>query len=200
MSTAGPLGGWGKGMSSKEQNRRQRADLARLKKLGLYRGNARKNPTRYGKSLIKKYADVLAGKAAVVKAPSKAAARAYRDEGSKAPGTVRVSGDRIVVPKLRGEKLRYDKKRKEVIGYWKDKATGKTYKKHVTKTGTDLETFSKRDDIIYSLLWMRGSEAERMFFSQYKELLNFIEPYGGMKRLGRYVEILDADAIEDGDE
>ena len=60
-------------------NKKARGELARLKELGLYRGNARKNPTRYAKEQIIKYRDVLEKRAKVITVPKRGAAREYTE-------------------------------------------------------------------------------------------------------------------------
>lgn len=77
--------------------------LRELKKLGLFGGRVRA-PSKYGVSQTKKFSDVLTGKAAVVTAPPKAV-REYR-----AAGRFKVKGRKIVVPKEKGERVKYDKK------------------------------------------------------------------------------------------
>jgi len=100
------------------KNRDTQHKLARLKKIGLYKGNARKRPTKYGKFLVKKYSDVLSGEAAVISAPSYGEARRYRSEtGNK---LFRVSRNKIVVKKKKGETFKYDKRSKAVVSYSKE--------------------------------------------------------------------------------
>jgi hypothetical protein len=82
---------------SKAQVVRDKKALQTLKKTGLYGGkiDLRRAPTPYQKSQIRKFADVIAGKAAVVrpKQPSR-----YRDR-------FLVKGDKVIVPRRKGERI-----------------------------------------------------------------------------------------------
>jgi hypothetical protein len=98
----------------------QKKKLSRLKKRGLYKPkNTRKAPTRYGLSLLKKFSDVLTGKASVVTVKEKRrkgykAAKKYA-HGETKPGTVRVVRNKIIVPTSKGERATYSKKRGEIL-------------------------------------------------------------------------------------
>lgn len=95
-------------MSSKKSDRAQyQSGLKKLREVGLYTGkaDARKKPSPYLKSILKKYSDVLSGKAIVVE--NKAAAKLYK-------GTFRTSGDLVIIPKAKGEKIYASKKTGEI--------------------------------------------------------------------------------------
>lgn len=90
------------------RNKSVRGDLAKLRRSGLYKPkDARAKPTRYGKSLIAKFADFLTGTAKSVKVSSKIA-KQY--EGGDRPGTVRRVRNRIVVPAQPDERVTYSAK------------------------------------------------------------------------------------------
>jgi hypothetical protein len=80
-----------------------KARLKELKKHGLYSGDLRKSPTRYAKSLIGKFGDVLSGRAAVVKTPSTAAAKVYKS-GYKTKGKL------VIVPTTPDRTITFNKK------------------------------------------------------------------------------------------
>lgn len=91
-----------------------KSSLKQLRKLGLYNPkNARKAPTRYAKSLVKQYSDVLGAKprVEVVKVPAKAVAALkgqYRVKRSK-------KGAVAIVPKAGGMKAGYSKKHGTIV-------------------------------------------------------------------------------------
>lgn len=86
--------------------------LKQLKKLGLYNPKApRKAPTRYAKSLTKKYSDVLKGQADVVRVP-----RSYQKEIAGQFRTKRAKkGAVAIVPKAGGMHARYSKKEGSIV-------------------------------------------------------------------------------------
>jgi len=86
-----------------------RERLKILKKQGLYSGDLRKKPTRYAKSLIHKFSDVIAGRATAVKLPDAKAAKPYA-EGYK------TKGDRVVIPTAPGQTFRFNPKTAEIEG------------------------------------------------------------------------------------
>jgi hypothetical protein len=83
---------------SKAQASRDKRALQKLRSTGLYTGkiDLRKAPTRYQKSLMGRFADVLAGKAAVVRP---ADPKAYKRAG------FRTAGKAVIVPKRKGERI-----------------------------------------------------------------------------------------------
>jgi hypothetical protein len=98
--------------TSKSDTQALKDKLKVLKKHGLYSGDLRKQPTRYAKSLIKKFDDVISGNAQVVKVPKtkgEKQARAKARELADAFGdTVRAKGSHVIVKvKDKGEKARY---------------------------------------------------------------------------------------------
>jgi hypothetical protein len=86
-----------------------RARLKELKKHGLYTGDLRRSPTRYAKSLIGKFGDVLSGRAAVVKTTSRATAKVY-DKGYKTKGKL------VIVPTDPTRVFTFNKKTGEIEG------------------------------------------------------------------------------------
>jgi len=93
-------------MSTKNTTGKQaRAALKKLSKLGLYKGDLRKKPTRYGLKKISEYSDVLSGNATVVKPRNP----------ERFKNIFRVEGDKVIVPRRKGEKISVDKKTKEIV-------------------------------------------------------------------------------------
>lgn len=94
----------------------QKSGLKKLREKGLYKPKKpRAAPTKYGKSLLSRFADVLSGKASVVTAVEKGrkgfkAASKYARSGNDKMGTVRVVRNKIVVPTQAGEIARFSKK------------------------------------------------------------------------------------------
>jgi hypothetical protein len=93
--------------------RQFRKDVAKLKKLGLVskKTDARKQqPTRYMRSLVRSFADVLKGEAKAFSVPKKEAP-IYKGAGH------RVKGHKVVVPTPHGEKVRRAKTVEGVPSY-----------------------------------------------------------------------------------
>lgn len=103
----------------------QKAQLKKLRDTGLYKPkNPRKAPTKYAKSLLKRFADVLSGSSKAVTADYKTA-RKYSDKTAKT-GEVRSKGNKVIVPVLPGEKVTVSKRKHEVEVYRKLE-TGQKY-------------------------------------------------------------------------
>ena len=82
--------------------------ISKLEKAGLVQKGASRAPTRSGIETIKQYRDVIEGRAHVVKAPR--SVREKYKSTEKRP-TIRVKGDRIVIPKkVKGERVHLTKK------------------------------------------------------------------------------------------
>lgn len=134
----------------------QKADLSKLRAAGVYKPKNPRKPTKYGKSLLSKFADILAGTSKAVKV-ERDVARNYRDKKAK-PGTVRAVGNRVIVPVQKGEKAYYSKKRKELDVTYKLE-TGERYIrtpfKKVPRTYEQLESQLKDGDRI-AVAYYRG--------------------------------------------
>lgn len=100
-----------------------RRDLRKLRDSGLIskRVDLRKKPTAAQKRLLKKYDDVLKGRAVAIDTGSAKKARAYK-KGYTTKGNV------VIVPRQKGERVRYNKKTNTLS------STRKVRGKTVTKT------------------------------------------------------------------
>lgn len=87
--------------SSKSPTKKQHSALKKLRASGLYSGKIpRGKLTKYQAGLVKKYDDVVKGKATVV-----------RPKNPKDYGRIyRTSGDKVIVPKNKGEKIAVNKR------------------------------------------------------------------------------------------
>lgn len=103
-----------------------KSDLKILKKAGLYSGDLRKAPTRYGRGQAKKYADVIGGGAKVISVPVEK--QSHKNKGVKAakaearavaadfPKTVRAKGNKLIVRVSRPSEVpTYSKKMKTLV-------------------------------------------------------------------------------------
>lgn len=82
-----------------------RIALKKLSALGLYKGDLRKKPTKYGLKRIEHFSDVLKGKATVVTPKSP----------ERFKNIFEVVGDKVIVPRRKGEKITVDKKTREIV-------------------------------------------------------------------------------------
>jgi hypothetical protein len=171
-------------MSSKplkgSQLRSFRSDVAKLKKLGLVssRIDARsQKPTRYMRDQVKKFSDVLEGKAQVVKMPTRADAKKFE--------AMRTKGKAVVVPVLKGEKARYSKKTGLISGL---RQRGANLIRRVLGIG-DASKF-KGPNVRYSI--PLGRPGERWTFDSWEEIKAFFNEYEKGNRYPnwpKYVEI-----------
>lgn len=110
-----------------------RHDVARLKSLGLVskRVDARKQrETKYMKSQVRKFSDVLEGRAQVVKAP-RSVVKQYSD-------AYRTKGGRVVVPTEKNEKAFYSTKTQRIAASRPGYSDGERIIKEFTKQGDEI--------------------------------------------------------------
>lgn len=174
-----------------EQSRRTKHALAQLKRKKLYKGDARKAPTHYGKSLVAKLSDVLKGKAAVI-TTTRTTARKYREAGFK------VRGNKIIVPKEKGERYKISKSGE--ITSTRRTLTGQKVKKHVEpskrETVRDLPTHAPNGNRYqYAVPFKRGRDAfERFRFPDKESLQHFMQP-GYDKRYPDWLQYVELEEI-----
>jgi hypothetical protein len=98
-----------------------KAEVALLKKAGLYSGDLRKPITDYAQRLTRRYADVIAGEAQVVKiSPTKSSAKKIAEHlSNEYAGLVRkASGGKVIVKNLNkkyDEKLSYSHSEQTIV-------------------------------------------------------------------------------------
>lgn len=183
---------------------RFRTDVAKLKQRGLVgpKVDARKQkPTRYMREQVRRFADVLSGKARVVKVPRKIA-KEYE-------GTLRVKRSRVVVRvENKSETVRYDKRLGKVTT--RRQSYGKNIRKVIIPNPTgNPDNLPQGSQYRYTIPFANGG---RFTFPTLAELKRFMEGYGTYKQWGRYVEVetvgggdaIDPDAndpdFDDGEE
>lgn len=167
------------------QLKKAKSDLAKLKKLGLYGGDARKQPTRYAREQIKKYNDVLEGRAKVVTLPKRGTAREYTE-------VFQTKNRRVVIPARKGEKFFYNKKSGEIFSY--NTEYGHKIKRIFPKTPLTEKSAAalpKGKNIRFAIPIGSGEGTRRMRFTTYKELADYMssDSLKGYNKWQRYVEI-----------
>jgi len=151
--------------------RTQKRQLKKLEKLGLYNpktpiGN---EPTRYQKSIIQKYSDVLSGKAVVVK-PSNP--QSYKN-------VFDVKGKNVIVPRGKGESIRVNKQ-----GQIKKIRRGPR-KEKISSTGVRVPAGKmpvERQGVQYAVPFKRKIGKGKYIiewhrFASYKELSDYMSSY-----------------------
>jgi hypothetical protein len=159
-------------MSSKtlsaSQLKKFRSDVAKLKSKGLVsaRVDARaQKPTRHMREQVKKFEDVLSGRAKVVHTPKRSQAKEYAD-------AFRVKGKSVVVPVEKGETVRFNKSSGKIVGT--RRAYGKTIKKeYYTKRLDSVKDLPQGKGILYSVPLGNGLRS----FDDLDDLANFMFPY-----------------------
>ena len=150
-----------KPVRTKAQVRKDRAQLKKLKSTGLFKGkiDARKPPSAAQKRALKRYADVISGKAAVVKPKNP---KSYK-------GTFKVVGDKVIVPK-RGGRVRVDK---EGVIRTTRKIAGKVRQARYSRLDRIMNGEGK-PGAIYVLPLMHGSDIHYYKFNNAEELRQFV--------------------------
>lgn len=171
------------------QARAFRSDIAKLKAKGLVskRVDARtQKPTRHMREQVKKFSDVLSGKATVVHTPKRAQAKEFAEK-------FRVKGKSVVVPTRKGEKLTYSKTYNDISA--SQKVGGKTVHRYIAPKGATKRKL--KGNLIYTI----PVGNTRQSFDTWDDLVLFMEPYENnpknpYKKWQDYVEI---STYEDGD-
>lgn len=165
---------------------RQRKQLKLLRDKGLIkRFDARRKITPAQKKSLTKYADVVSGKAAVISAKDKKQAAKFKN-------SFKVVGDKIIVPKTKGERVAFSKKTGEL------KTTRKVGGKSVTKTISDGELAPLGKGQYYVISFAGG---QKFRTNDFKTLQNFMagyekKPQRPFKDWRQYVEIETIDEAE----
>jgi len=169
------------------------AKVKKLKRAGLLQNvDPRKKPTPAILGVLTKYKDVLTGRSAVVKARDKNKASEIR----KRLG-LRGSGNTIIVPREKGEKIRITKG-------GEIKSTRKRYGQTIRKTiGAKIEPPPKNVKRYYTIpTRKRGlSNLKRHTFASFDELLFYISKYEiNFEDVEEYIEVEEFAPNSEGQE
>lgn len=145
-----------------------RSDVSKLRGVGLVskRVDARsQTPTRYMKGIVKKFNDVLEGRAQAVKVP-RAVAKDYS-------AAYKTKGSRVVVPVEKGERARYRKKDAAIVGHRTGYAPGETIDKIFTRAGKTEFPETLPPGHVYSIPLGSGVRS----FDTFSDAVLFMTPY-----------------------
>jgi len=175
------------------QVKKFRADVAKLKSKGLVskRVDARsQKPTRYMRDQLKKYSDVLEGKAKVAHVPKRSDAKAFAEK-------FRVKGKSVVIPAKADEHIAYSKKNKAFSATRKTKSGKKITREIYAEAPSKSRPPSSAKNVLYVI--PLGNS--RQSFDTWEDLVLFMEPYEEKKNpykdWEQYVEIV---RYEDGED
>lgn len=136
-----------KQVRTKKQVSADRRALKILKSSGLIKkANLSKKPTSYQRGLINKFSDVISGKAQVVKP---ADPKSYKS-------LFRVVGDKVIVPKRKGEKIKVTAKG-SIIG--ERKVSGRTVRSRYRRVKSDADLSDKKRTMFF-VPFIRGRDAK----------------------------------------
>jgi hypothetical protein len=179
-----------KSVRTKKQAQFEKRALKKLQSTGLYSGKVdfRKAPTKYQKALIRKFSDVVTGKAAVVKPANPKAYPQFKQRAG-----------RVIVPRRKGERITVTKtgeiEGKRRVG----RRVVKSKFRHVPK-GERVPR--SKAGVQYAIPFNSGGgEIRWQRFPDYDTLAKFMEGYN-YKDWPDYVveEKIGADENEDADE
>jgi len=144
--------------------------LSVLRRKGLYKPSVKRGaPTRYAKSLLKKYSDVVSGEATVVTAPTVREASAQR-------GAFRTSRKKIVVRKSEfSERARYSRKAGGVVQYMG--VPGARYYLRPANVSHIGEVPPLVEDQFYALPFRHGTKISFTFASSVEEIARLVLEY-----------------------
>ena len=168
---------------AKQERDRQ---IKKLKDLGLVtkRQNLKSAITR--RNLLSKYKDVLTGKATVVTVPKGFAARLK--------SSMRVVGPKVVVPRERGERVRFETSTERIVSTRK---VGGQRVKRIVYTGGKMPKPKPGKKFLYSVPFTGGG---RVRFDSFAALKDFMVPYHSYKNWKDYLEIEEVDGDEMSDD
>lgn len=148
-----------------------RHDVAKLKAAGLVskRVDARsQKQTRYMQGQVKKFDDVLKGRAKVVRAPRRADLAEYRDGGR-----YKTKGRSVVIPvESKTERVRWDAKNKRAVSTSHE--YGETFtKEYMPKPPRSAADVPQERGLLYTIPLGRSYRS----FDTWEDLANFMFPY-----------------------
>lgn len=164
---------------------------AKLRALGLItiKRDLRSKINKTDKKAVAEFQDVLAGRAKVIDVPTKA-------EAKKFGRIFKVKGEHVIVPRRKGERLRYNKETGNIEG--KRIEYGRTRKTIIPSEPTSAELAKKGKRLRYVLPVARGDEVQRYSFMSFAELEHFVTQDtefrgayagGGWKRYVEFEEV-----------
>lgn len=174
-------------ISIKKQARTQKSAIKKLRDLGIIRADLRrKNPTPATKRALKKYRDVVEGRAAVLKVKNP---KSYK----RAAG-VRVVGKNVIVPRRKGERISIDKKSGRIVHKRKIGKRTTTGQGVVVKNG---QRPAKVERVAYAIPFAIGTSGnvEWFRFPTLEALHNFLTEYE--KRHKRSYKNVDQYIVEE---
>lgn len=168
-----------------------RSDVARLKSKGLvskHKDARKQKPTRYMREQVKKYSDVLEGKAQVVHVPRTKQAKAFAEK-------FRTKGKSVVVPIEPGERVHFVKSENEMEGV--RHINGRTVRKRYAAGAAEdiIKLPQLKRGQLYQIHFAGG---QTWRFDSKADLTAFMLPYEQssykpFKEWQKYVEIVSID-------
>lgn len=162
-----------------------RKDLAKLRRKGLTRAKIKRGKRAGGSALktIKKFRNVLQGKAVVLKTTSKT--RKQLPKGQ----FLRGRGGRIVVPVNAGETVRVNKKTGELLR--SSRKFGTRLKARVVSIETSISTLPAGPNVVYGLRTFGGNTFYFAGGTKQEDLSAFLRQYTGKEFL-REIDIIES--------
>lgn len=169
------------------QLKKFRSDVAKLKSKGLVsnKTDARKQaPTRYMQTQVKKFQDVLDGKAKVLHTPKRSDAKAFSEK-------FRTKGKSVVVPAKADERLAYSKKTGAISATRKTASGKKITREIYSEAPSKARPPSRAKNVLYVI----PVGNSRQSFDTWEDIVLFMEPYetnskNPYKDWEQYVEIV----------
>lgn len=171
--------------ASKAAKAERNKQIKTLKGLGLVRKNQNlKNPT-VRRNLLSKYRNVLIHKATVVTVP--------KGLSVKYKKSFRVVGNKIVVPRVKGERVHVEASGRITS----TRKVGGERVKRILHVGGKMPKPAKGKKFMYAVPFTGGT---RVRFDSFEALQEFMAPYHSFKNWKDYLEIEEIDADDDGDD
>jgi hypothetical protein len=168
-------------------SQQQKRELKKLREKGLYSPkDARSKPTKYALSMLRKYRDVLEGRAAVLTIPKSKKTKGWkaaRDNADPGLGVYSVR-NKLIVPKSEGEKISWSPKKKTYrVSRWSGDKTTRYVREPINRKISNPDQLKllkgQRVSIPFNrpgrgLEWMNLTEKDfKEAWAQYKENGNY---------------------------
>lgn len=170
--------------------------LKKLREKGLYTPkDARAAPTKYGRSMIRKYRDVLDGRATVITIPKSKRSKGWKAARDSADPSLGVYAHRnkLVVPKNERERISWSPKDKTYrVSFWSTDKTTRYVREPVKRKISNPSQLKLREGQRISIPFNRpgrGIEWMNLTEQEFKEAWAQYHDHGTYRTMGNHLHI-----------
>lgn len=180
----------------------EKSALNRLRAKGLYSPkNPAAAPTDYGRSLIRKYRDVLEGRATVITVPKSKRSKGFKTARENSDPTLGVYSyrNKIIVPKNAGENVSWNKRNKTFrISRWSDDKTTRYVREPINRKIRNPSQIKLRPGERISIPFNRpgrGVEWMNLTAEEFREAWVQYHDHGKYRTMGEHLHLFWVEQI-----